>query len=70
MDNFFTSVSLLEDLKNDHTFAIGTARSNRKKWPPELKDVKALKKVLKRVEVRSVFLEQENINALYGRTTL
>ncbi|GBP34217.1 PiggyBac transposable element-derived protein 3 [Eumeta japonica] len=35
-DNFFSSISLLEKLKNENTFACGTIRSNRKGLPPNM----------------------------------
>jgi hypothetical protein len=40
-DNFFTrlSVDLAEDLMNDGLYCIGTARTNRKKWPQVMKDM-------------------------------
>ncbi|XP_060855513.1 piggyBac transposable element-derived protein 3-like [Metopolophium dirhodum] len=37
-DNYFTSISLLEKLKLENTFACGTIRSNRKGIPPLAQD--------------------------------
>lgn len=37
MDNYFSSVGLFEDLLDDDIGAVATARSDRKKWPIELK---------------------------------
>ena len=39
-DNFFTSEKLLEDLLSDGIYACGTARKDRKGFPPTLKAVK------------------------------
>ena len=39
-DNFFTSKSLLCDLEQVEIYAIGTARSDRKYFPEDLKKVK------------------------------
>lgn len=36
-DNYFTSITLLEKLKNELTLACGTIRNNRKGMPPNLK---------------------------------
>ena len=36
-DNYFTSLKLLEDLEKDNTYACGTARKDRKGFPPQLK---------------------------------
>jgi hypothetical protein len=49
-DNFFTSVDLAEDLLKDGLYCIGTARTNRKKWPQEMRDKKRMGKQLKRGE--------------------
>ncbi len=38
-DNFFTSVKLLEDLLEDGIYGCGTARKDRKGFPPALKTV-------------------------------
>ena len=39
-DNFFTSDRLLQDLLVDDIYSCGTARKDRKGFPPELKQVK------------------------------
>ena len=39
MDNFFPSVSLYRNLLSDMIYCTGTARSNRRNFPPDLKDV-------------------------------
>ena len=39
-DNFFTSEQLLSDLAEDNIFACGTARKDRRGFPPALKNVK------------------------------
>ena len=39
-DNFFTSEQLLQDLLDDGILACGTARKDRKGFPPALKEVK------------------------------
>ncbi len=39
-DNFFTSVGLLEELEKTGIYSCGTARSDRKGFPPELKKIK------------------------------
>ena len=39
-DNFFTSVELLEDLEEVGLYSCGTARSDRKGFPSELKKIK------------------------------
>ena len=39
-DNFFTSEQLLQDLAEDDIYACGTARKDRKGFPPELKTAK------------------------------
>ena len=39
-DNFFSSVGLLEDLEEVGLYACGTARTDRKGFPPELKKPK------------------------------
>ena len=39
-DNFFNSLELLNDLVSDNIFACGTARSNRRGFPEQLKKVK------------------------------
>ena len=39
-DNLFTSFELLEDLRQKDTYATGTARSNRKGYPPHIKSKK------------------------------
>ena len=39
--NFFTSVQLLEDLEKEGTYACGTARADRKRFPESLKKVKS-----------------------------
>lgn len=36
-DNYFTSLKLLEDLEKDNIYACGTARKDRKGFPPQLK---------------------------------
>ena len=38
-DNFFTSVKLLEDLLEDGIYGCGTARKDRKGFPPALKNI-------------------------------
>ena len=43
-DNFFTSVSLLEDLVKDKIYACGTVRANRKGFPNELKKLQLPKR--------------------------
>ena len=43
-DNFFTSVKLLEDLEKDGVYACGTARIDRKGFPPSLKKMKLTKR--------------------------
>ncbi|MEL7308380.1 MAG: hypothetical protein AAGK05_11275, partial [Pseudomonadota bacterium] len=43
MDNFFTSINLLEDLHAKGIKAIGTIRSHRKGLPPKAKEVKKMK---------------------------
>ena len=43
-DNFFTSVQLLEDLEKEGTYACGTARADRKRFPESLKKVKLSKR--------------------------
>ena len=62
-DNFFTSVDLAEDLLKDGLYCIGTARTNRKKWPQEMRDKKRMEKQLKRGEY--ICTNQGNV----GRTT-
>ena len=65
MDNFFTSVSSAKDLLDDNTFMIGAARLGRKGWPQVLKEVKALKKALKkRGESKSVVVEDGKVECL------
>ena len=49
-DNFFTSVDLAKDLLSSNTYACGTARSNRRKFPESLK-----KSSMKRGESKSGF---------------
>ena len=39
-DNLFTSLKLLQDLQVKGTYATGTARSNRKGYPTEIKNAK------------------------------
>ena len=39
-DNFFTSEQLLSDLAEDNIFACGTARKDRRGFPPTLKNAK------------------------------
>ena len=39
-DNFFTSEQLLVDLERDGIYACGTARKDRRGFPPALKQVK------------------------------
>lgn len=48
MDNFFSSVSLADKLREKDTFMIGTIRVNRKQWPTSLRNMKGLSKVLTR----------------------
>ena len=57
---FFTTVFLAEDLLDDNTFMIGTARSGRKGSPLVLKELKALK----RGESRSVVVEDNKVECL------
>lgn len=64
MDNFFTSVALAEALMVDQTFVIGTARSNRKKWPSNLKNLKVLQKTMQRGDRKSVLLHDGKIECL------
>ncbi len=40
IDNFFTSVRLLEELEDVGLYACGTARSDRRGFPPSMKKVK------------------------------
>ena len=47
-DNFFSSVDLAQDLLQDELYCIATTRTNRKKWPAALKDIKARNKTMKR----------------------
>ena len=39
-DNFFTSVQLLEQLEEDEIYSCGTARKDRRGFPPALKAVR------------------------------
>ena len=39
MDSFFSSVSLYKNLLADNIYCTGTVRSNRRNFPPDLKDV-------------------------------
>ena len=39
MDNFFSSVSLYLDLLSEMIYCTGTVRSNKRNFPPDLKDV-------------------------------
>ena len=39
MDSFFSSVSLYQKLLSDRIYCTGTLRSNRRNFPPDLKDV-------------------------------
>lgn len=57
MDNFFSSVSLATKLKTKSTYMIGTARSNRKRWPASLKDVKGIGKAMSRGESRATVVD-------------
>ena len=43
-DNFFTSVELLTQLEENGVYGCGTARTNRKQFPTELKNVKLNKR--------------------------
>ena len=43
-DNFFTSVKLIEDLRNDGIYGCGTARADRKGYPQKLKTLKLSKR--------------------------
>ena len=43
-DNFFTSVKLIEDLRNDGIYGCGTARADRKGYPQKLKMLKLSKR--------------------------
>lgn len=43
-DNFFTSEQLLQDLVEDNIYACGTARKDRKGFPPALKSAKLKKR--------------------------
>ena len=49
-DNYFSSVDLAKTLLSHNTYTIATTRSNRKKWPQALKDVKTMSKRLTRGE--------------------
>ena len=40
-DNFFSSVSLAEDLLGDDLYCIATTRNNRRNWPAQLKNIAA-----------------------------
>jgi hypothetical protein len=53
MDNFFSSVSLAEKLREKDTYMIGTTRVNRKQWPTSLRDMKGLNEVLERGESKT-----------------
>ena len=39
MDSFFSSVTLYHQLLSDNIYCTGTLRSNRRNFPPDLKDV-------------------------------
>ena len=50
-DNYFTSVGLLEELLEYGTYGCGTARTDRKGFPKELKKVKLAKRYVYKVYV-------------------
>ena len=60
-NNFFTSVSLAEDLLNDNIYLCGTTRANRKDFPKELTANNAQLKRLKQGE--SLFRRREDLVA-------
>ena len=60
-DNFFTSVSLAEDLLNDNIYLCGTTRANRKDFPKELAANNPQVKRLKQGE--SLFRRREDLVA-------
>lgn len=47
MDNFFTSLPLLQHLEANGIYTVGTIRSNRKDYPNVLKDKQMLKQMAK-----------------------
>lgn len=53
MDNFFSSIDLATKLAENNTYTIGTARSGRKHWPAEYKNIKKISKGMKRGESKS-----------------
>jgi hypothetical protein len=51
-DNFFSSVSLAEDLLNDNLFCIATTRTNRRNWPAQLKNIATFNRTMARGETK------------------
>ena len=60
-DYYFSSVDLAEELLQHNTHCCGTARSNRRRYPPSLKKVS-----LQRREHRSETVG--NVHCLFGKT--
>ena len=52
-DNYFSSVDLAETLLKRKTYSIATTRTNRKRWPAQLKDTKTLNRNLSRGQHKS-----------------
>ena len=63
-DNYFSSVTLAEDLLDDDLYCIATTRSNRNKWPAQLKNISALNKSMVRGEAKEVLSESGRVNCL------
>ena len=53
MDNFFSSIDLAIKLAENNTYTIGTARTGRKHWPVEYKNITLISKGMKRGESKS-----------------
>ena len=58
LDNFYTSLRLVKDLKDANTYAYGTIRVNRRQFPDNLKNVKLNKG-------SSLFIRYDSLIAVY-----
>ena len=68
-DNYFSSIDLAKTLLSRKTYTIAITRSNRKKWPQELKDVKTMSKRLTRGEHCSKIVEDGKVECLVWKDT-
>ena len=57
MDNFISSIDLATKLAENNTYTIGTARTGRKHWPVEYKNITLISKGMKRGESKSKLMK-------------